>query len=177
MKSLDQFYCKVNLWWSSTMMIPPQDGQNEFLTRIRIETSARLKIERFHSLSTDKALIIENMEVTHSNIELNGFELNAACAVTMNGQSYIFQAVKRRTVDRDTGFPEGRPYVLLLGGVRRLLIPSIFHMIESSLPKDIYAIRPTLFLDPNSRELKFYSKMRDLYGLSTCVNWSPGSLR
>jgi len=121
------------------------------------------------------ALIIENMEVTHSNIELNGFELNAACAVTMNGQSYIFQAVKRRTVDRDTGFPEGRPYVLLLGGVRRLLIPSIFHMIESSLPKDIYAIRPTLFLDPNSRELKFYSKMRDLYGLSTCVNWSPGA--
>ena len=75
------------------------------------------------------------MEVKHLNIDLNGFELNGACAVTMNGQSYIFQAVKRRTVDRDTGFPSGRPYVLLLGGVRRLLLPSIifFHMIESSL--------------------------------------------
>ena len=68
MKSLDQFYCKVNLWWSSTMMIPPQDGQNEFLTRIRIETSARLKIERFHSLSTDKALILRwaNLERNRS---------------------------------------------------------------------------------------------------------------
>ena len=72
------------------------------------------------------------MEVTHLNIELNGFELNAACAVTMNGQSYIFQAVKKKTIDRETGL-SGRPYVLLLGGVRRLLIPSIFHTIESSL--------------------------------------------
>ena len=73
------------------------------------------------------------MEVTHLNIELNGFELNGACVVTMNGQSYIFKAVKRRTVDRETGFSSGRPYVLVLGGVRRLLLPSIFHMIESSL--------------------------------------------
>ena len=53
--------------------------------------------------------------MTHFNIEMNGFELNTACAVTMNGQSYIFQAAKQSDL-------YGRQYdnVLLLGGVRRL---------------------------------------------------------
>ena len=44
---------------------------------------------------------------------MNGFELNTACAVTMNGQSYIFQAAKQSDL-------YGRQYVLLIGRVRRL---------------------------------------------------------
>ena len=48
----------------------------------------------------------------HFNIEMNGYDLNRACAVTMNGQSYIFRAVKQSSV-------YGQKYVVVLGRVRR----------------------------------------------------------
>merc|ERR1712226_1423370 len=84
-----------------------------------------------------KAFTIENDEVTHFNIEMNGFELNTACAVTMNGQSYIFQAAKQ---------------------------------------SDLYGKQYVLLLDPNSRDLTYYSKMKDMDRLSTCIYWSPGAI-
>ena len=98
------------------MILPPIDWRNEFLTRLGIETSATLKWEKSNP---DKAFTIENMEVKHFNIAMNGFELDSACAVTMNGQSYIFQAMKRETIYSEL---YEKPYVLLLGGVRRLSI-------------------------------------------------------
>ena len=107
----------------------------------------------------DKAFTIENNEVTHFNIEMNGFELNTACAVTMNGQSYIFQAAKQSDL-------YGKQYVLLLGRVRRLLFTVSFLLICLS----------NLDLDPNSRDLTYYSKMKDMDRLSTCINWSPGAI-
>lgn len=45
---------------------------------------------------------------------MNGFELDDACAVTMNGQTYIFKAEKQSE-------RYGKKYVLLLARVRRLL--------------------------------------------------------
>jgi len=83
-----------------------------------------------------KAFLIKNSEVSHFNIEMNGFELDDACAVTMNGQTYIFKAEKQSE-------RYGKKYVLLL--------------------------------DPNSRDLRFYSKMKDLDRISTCSKWSPGA--
>ena len=60
-----------------------------------------------------KAFTIHNNKVDHFNLEMNGFELNMACAVTMNGQSYIFQAAKQSNI-------YGQQYVLILGWVQRL---------------------------------------------------------
>ena len=90
---------------------------------------------------------------------MNGFELNTACAVTMNGQSYIFQAVKQSD-------PYGKQYVLLLGWVRRLLSTVSF----------LLACLSNLVSDPNSRDLTYYSKMKDVGNLITCINWSPGAI-
>lgn len=84
-----------------------------------------------------KAFSITNNEVTHFNIEMNGFELDSACVVTMNGQSYIFQASKQ---------------------------------------SNLYEPKYVLVLDPNSRELTFYSKMKDSDRISTCLQWSPGAV-
>ena len=75
-----------------------------------------------HNYIPDKTFTIENVEVTHFNIEMNGFELNTACAVTMNGQSYIFQAAKQSDL-------YGKQYVLLLGWVRRLLFTVFFTVV------------------------------------------------
>ena len=61
---------------------------------------------------------IQNNEVSHFNIEMNGFELDDSCAVTMNGKTYIFKAEKQSE-------RYGKKYVLLLGRVRRLLYGSI----------------------------------------------------
>ena len=72
--------------------------------------SARLKKGLKNNIP-EKAFTIQNNEVAHFNIEMNGYELNTACAVTMNGQSYIFQAAKQSDL-------YGKQYVLLLGGVR-----------------------------------------------------------
>ena len=36
-------------------------------------------------------------------------------------------------------------------------------------------IHRTPFLDPNSRDLRFYSRMKDLDRISTCSKWSPGA--
>ena len=30
--------------------------------------------------------------------------------------------------------------------------------------------------DPNSRDLTYYSKMKDIGNLITCINWSPGAI-
>ena len=60
-----------------------------------------------------KAFTIQNNEVDYFDMEMNGFELNMACAVTMNGQSYIFQAAKQSNI-------YGQQYVLILGWVQRL---------------------------------------------------------
>ena len=101
-----------------------------------------------------KAFTIENNKLTHFNMEMNGFELNTACAVTMNGQSYIFQAAKQSDL-------YGKQYVLLLGWVRRLLFTVTFLLVYLS----------NLVSDPNSRDLTYYSKMKDMDRLSTCINW------
>ena len=50
---------------------------------------------------------------------MNGFELKTACSVTMNGQSYIFQAKKQSDLYTRV---VTRQYVLLLDRVRRFLI-------------------------------------------------------
>ena len=60
-----------------------------------------------------KAFTIQNNKVDHLNLKMNGFELNMACAVTMSGQSYIFQAAKQSNI-------YGQQYVLILGWVQRL---------------------------------------------------------
>ena len=43
---------------------------------------------------------------------MNGYDFSNACAVTMNGLSYIFRAVKQSS-------PYGQKYVVLLGRAQR----------------------------------------------------------
>ena len=56
----------------------------------------------------------------------------------------------------------------------RAVIPLHIDYIPLSFAQSYQCVvRRTLLLDPNSRELKFYSKINDLTRLSSCVSWSP----